>query len=474
MDPTWPVVDCSRSTPPRTRLSPRLRRQQGTPWRSEKVGSGRSIPGRTRAWRSASSNDRFGRRRRLPGELVRTERPCPCSESPVLSILCDVGGSLAREDKEGGRTNEREDGDPAASEADQLQGPDDRPGDLGGRGSGGGEHRGDSVDRIDQEPAGADQEPAAHRSGQGARAAHRPPAQPSTGPDLSDRKPLRELTGRARPTEKEPAEERRLFPWCPHESALACSLELSIPPRRRTWLDSFRRSRIERPHRDSIALGPRPGRQCHRSAGRSVEPSVEHSGGRSILSAMGETEPICHQPVPGTAERVRTLLGRDAEPPRWALEDSPPKVEQRPEPPLPQCNLGSVAVSSDMETALLAMLAERRWDLIRATAERVTDALRLFPPGLAGRFLEVASLTELVDLVSTTVFTSPEFEQWRRLFTTRPDAEAADEMVELITDADSVTGWTVANVLKRARLNSSQQAQLRTLLNEASDATIRW
>ncbi len=127
-----------------------------------------------------------------------------------------------------------------------------------------------------------------------------------------------------------------------------------------------------------------------------------------------------------------------------------------------------------METALLAMLAERRWDLIRATAERVTDALRLFPPGLAGRFLEVASLTELVDLVSTTVFTSPEFEQWRRLFTTRPDAEAADEMVELITDADSVTGWTVANVLKRARLNSSQQAQLRTLLNEASDATIRW
>ncbi len=40
--------------------------------------------------------------------------------------------------------------------------------------------------------------------------------------------------------------------------------------------------------------------------------------------------------VPGTAERVRTLLGRDAEPPRWALEDSPPKVEQRPEPPLPQ------------------------------------------------------------------------------------------------------------------------------------------
>jgi len=40
--------------------------------------------------------------------------------------------------------------------------------------------------------------------------------------------------------------------------------------------------------------------------------------------------------VPGTAERVRTLLGRDAEPHRWALEDSPPKVEQRPEPPLPQ------------------------------------------------------------------------------------------------------------------------------------------
>jgi methionyl-tRNA synthetase len=40
--------------------------------------------------------------------------------------------------------------------------------------------------------------------------------------------------------------------------------------------------------------------------------------------------------VPGTAERVRTLLGRDAVPPGWALEDTPPTIEQRPEPPLPQ------------------------------------------------------------------------------------------------------------------------------------------
>jgi methionyl-tRNA synthetase len=39
--------------------------------------------------------------------------------------------------------------------------------------------------------------------------------------------------------------------------------------------------------------------------------------------------------VPGTAERVRMLLGRDAVPPGWTLEDAPPTIEHRPEPLLP-------------------------------------------------------------------------------------------------------------------------------------------
>ena len=40
--------------------------------------------------------------------------------------------------------------------------------------------------------------------------------------------------------------------------------------------------------------------------------------------------------VPDTAGRVRCLLGRPAEPPRWALDDSPPVVPGPPEPPLPR------------------------------------------------------------------------------------------------------------------------------------------
>lgn len=137
-------------------------------------------------------------------------------------------------------------------------------------------------------------------------------------------------------------------------------------------------------------------------------------------------------------------------------------------------NLGSVEVSRDMETALLAMLAERRTDIIRATAERVTDALRLFPSALARRFLEVADLNELLDVVGSIDFTSSELHDWRRLFTIRPGADAPGEVVELITDADSLTGWTAANVLRRVRLSPLQQTRLRTLLSEASDATLRW
>jgi hypothetical protein len=132
-----------------------------------------------------------------------------------------------------------------------------------------------------------------------------------------------------------------------------------------------------------------------------------------------------------------------------------------------------IAVSRDMETALLAMLAARRWDLIEATALRVTDALRLFDSESASEYLRTHSEKEVYALVRKHDFESQEFRDWRDLFLVPPAATVDDTVIGAIANEDSLIGWTAANVLKRVRLSRSQGAQLRSLL-KAENATIRW
>jgi len=131
-----------------------------------------------------------------------------------------------------------------------------------------------------------------------------------------------------------------------------------------------------------------------------------------------------------------------------------------------------VAVSRDMETALLAMLASRRWDLIEATALRVTDALRLFDSS-AAEYLRTDDEEQVRALVRNHDFESQEFRDWRDLFLVLPGATVEDTAIEAIANEDSLIGWTAANVLKRVRLSKSQGAQLRSLL-ESDNKTIRW
>ena len=54
-----------------------------------------------------------------------------------------------------------------------------------------------------------------------------------------------------------------------------------------------------------------------------------------------------------------------------------------------------ISVSDGMEGALLANLAERRWDRILKAAQAVTDALRFVPSETARTFLEAESFEAL-------------------------------------------------------------------------------
>ncbi|WP_104524060.1 HEAT repeat domain-containing protein [Blastococcus atacamensis] len=132
--------------------------------------------------------------------------------------------------------------------------------------------------------------------------------------------------------------------------------------------------------------------------------------------------------------------------------------------------------TSEVETALLSMLAERQFDRMLKTAEQVRDALRVHPSDFADRLLKLSSVEEVLALVRDVAAPSREasawYESWYRLFTRPPGERGDDKLVARIADTD-VEGWTASNVLKRTRLSASQVSGLVDALRD-DDPTIRW
>ncbi len=130
-------------------------------------------------------------------------------------------------------------------------------------------------------------------------------------------------------------------------------------------------------------------------------------------------------------------------------------------------------ISDHMLCIVLSVLAERRWDVIKGTAQQAEDALRLFPSRIHREFTQAADLEQVFQIVEGRRYEVPEFMSWRRLFTKRTNEKASADEIELITAADSVIGWTVANVLKRCKVSTAQQSRLLDISRTASP-TVRW
>jgi hypothetical protein len=133
----------------------------------------------------------------------------------------------------------------------------------------------------------------------------------------------------------------------------------------------------------------------------------------------------------------------------------------------------SVKVSQQMQVVLLAMLGERRWDLIEMSAQRAVDALSIFPGDDARRIREADSLDDIFKFLEALPPQPAWFARWRSLFSRTSGTPARDEDLALLTEPDSIIGWTSANVLKRLALTQEQLGRLRMELL-GPDPTTRW
>jgi GTPase SAR1 family protein len=130
-------------------------------------------------------------------------------------------------------------------------------------------------------------------------------------------------------------------------------------------------------------------------------------------------------------------------------------------------------VGIETRTMIFAMLAEKRFDAILATAQKANDALALMQLSDARFYYEAPSLEAVFAALDAVQSNEKWFIEWRRLFQTRPDVGLPVERLATIQSANSITGWTVANVAKRVALSSDCLNSLVQWIH-SNNATGRW
>ena len=122
---------------------------------------------------------------------------------------------------------------------------------------------------------------------------------------------------------------------------------------------------------------------------------------------------------------------------------------------------------------MLAMLANRRFDLQKNTATRAADALAISPSPAARELLSAPDREAVIARVARAPYAEPWFVGWRDVFTIPVGAPAPDQLVQQILEPDSVIGWTAANVVKHLTVDDARQASLRDEATNESP-TVRW
>ncbi|PRX34222.1 HEAT repeat protein [Paraburkholderia sp. BL18I3N2] len=140
---------------------------------------------------------------------------------------------------------------------------------------------------------------------------------------------------------------------------------------------------------------------------------------------------------------------------------------------LGQISANEGSASIEVRAMIYAMLAEKRFDPVVATRQRASDALMLMKFDDATPFKKASSFADAQEALSAFTGTRGWFGDWKQLFLTRSTERIAIEQLQMLKDADSVIGWTMANVAKRALVDQKDVDSLGEWL-DTPNATVRW
>jgi hypothetical protein len=131
------------------------------------------------------------------------------------------------------------------------------------------------------------------------------------------------------------------------------------------------------------------------------------------------------------------------------------------------------AFSAEIQTPVLANVAEKLLDPMAERKEQVRAALLGMPEGVGDRYAGIQSLDELIALVNMVDSEDEEFQKWKALFTRHGDGTLSEDDLRSITASDPILGWTTANVIRRFTLDELGLRQLRAYF-ETTNRSVRW
>ncbi len=132
---------------------------------------------------------------------------------------------------------------------------------------------------------------------------------------------------------------------------------------------------------------------------------------------------------------------------------------------------GSGRVQNGTTFAVLAQMAEKRFDPFLATSEEAADAIRLVPGTLAETLLDAPTPEEVrARAVAAMKSVDAGFQPWIEVF----DARTASIALEHLRDADGLYGWAATNSVRRFPTDPEVEAAALTMLKEASTNVLRW
>ncbi|WP_298991811.1 HEAT repeat domain-containing protein [uncultured Pseudokineococcus sp.] len=137
---------------------------------------------------------------------------------------------------------------------------------------------------------------------------------------------------------------------------------------------------------------------------------------------------------------------------------------------------GPQRVSSFMRSAILAMLAEKRFDAVRATAQRAEDALRLQSGATARALRQAESRNDVAIIARSTAAASavapPWAAAWLNLFTSK--GSVTGEQTAQLESEVGIVGWAASNTVRRLEPSKRHTPAIIGLLQAHADQTVRW
>lgn len=132
-------------------------------------------------------------------------------------------------------------------------------------------------------------------------------------------------------------------------------------------------------------------------------------------------------------------------------------------------------IPAPVREAILAVVAEKRFDPVQRTRDRAGRLLSQYP--FAKLPLECPTRESLVEHARQTVASEPELMEWLRLFGQTAGPLPRTDL-DLISSQNSLIGWTAANLARRSTLSADDVSRVCTIYREnlgpQGRRSVRW